>query len=66
MSELTEQEAKIVQMFGDAWNEYLRLPVEHPNDQAEMCAAVHVCQRAVLARSGRRQFHSALKSKEKK
>ena len=55
---LTEQEAKIARMLGEVWNEYLRLPVEHPMDQQEFCKAIHTCQDMVLARSGRRALNA--------
>ena len=42
-AELTDQEAKVAQMLGDAWNEYLALPIEHPMEQQEFCTAIHVC-----------------------
>jgi len=32
-AELTDQEAKVAQMLGDAWNQYLKLPIEHPIEQ---------------------------------
>lgn len=51
---LTRQEAGLARMLADAWNAYLALPVEHPMEQAEFCAAIHRCQDIVLARSGRR------------
>jgi len=50
----TEQEAFIARLLGEVWNAYLALPVEHPMEQAEFCAAIHRCQDIVLARSGRR------------
>lgn len=53
---VSEQEAHIVNLLGLVWNLYLELPREHPNEQAEFCAAVHACQEKVLARSGRRQM----------
>ncbi len=53
-AELTDQEARVARMLGDAWNEYLRLPREHSMEQAEFCAAIHRCQDMVLARCGRR------------
>lgn len=56
--ELTEQEAKVAQMLGDAWNEYLKLPKEHPMERSEFCTAIHRCQDMVLARCGRRAFNS--------
>ena len=51
-AELTDQEAKVVQMLGEAWNEYLKLPIEHPMGQKEFCSAIHACQNIVLARCG--------------
>lgn len=53
---VTEHEAKLAQMLGDVWNEYLKLPKEHPNEQGEFCAAIHACQNIVLSRSGCRQL----------
>ena len=57
-AELTDQEAKVAQMLGDAWNEYLKLPVEHPMGQSEFCSAIHACQNMVLARCGVRALKS--------
>ena len=59
VAELTDQEAKVAQMLGDAWNEYLKLPVEHPREQQEFCTAIHICQDKILGRCGRRAFQSA-------
>ena len=58
-AELTDQEAKVAQMLGDAWTEYLALPIEHPMEQQEFCTAIHVCQDKVLGRCGHRAFQSA-------
>ena len=57
-AELTDQEAKVAQMLGEAWNEYLKLPVEHPMGQEEFCSAIHACQNIVLARCGVRALKS--------
>ena len=57
-AELTDQEAKVAQMLGDAWNEYLNLPVELPMGQSEFCSAIHACQNMVLARCGVRALKS--------
>lgn len=59
-AELTDQEAKVAQMLGEAWNEYLKLPVEHPMGQKELCSAIHACQNIVLARCGVRALKSTL------
>lgn len=55
---MSEQERKIVEMLGEAWNAYLLLPVEHPNDHAEMMRAIHAAQALVLMRMGRRALNS--------
>jgi len=57
-TEITALEIKVAQMLGDAWNEYLKLPVEHPTEKAEVCHAIHACQDIVLARCGRRAIHA--------
>lgn len=54
---LTDQEAKVAQMLGDAWGEYLKLPKEHPMEAQEFCTAVHHCQDMVLSRCGRRALN---------
>ena len=59
-ADLTDQEAKVAQMLGEAWNEYLKLPVEHPMGQKEFCSAIHACQNIVLARCGVRALKSTL------
>ena len=58
-AELTDQEARVAQMLGEAWNEYLKLPIEHPMGQKEFCSAIHACQNMVLARCGARALKSA-------
>ena len=57
-AELTDQEARVAQMLGEVWNEYLKLPKEHPMEQQEFCTAIHACQDMVLARCGRRAIHA--------
>lgn len=54
---VTEQEAKVARLLGEVWNEYMKLPKEHPMEQQEFCSAIHVCQEKVLARSGRRSLN---------
>lgn len=53
---VTEHEALIVGMLAGVWNEYLKLPVEHPMDREEFCRAIHACQDKILARPGRRDI----------
>ncbi|WP_457978066.1 hypothetical protein L0Y47_21415 [Ectopseudomonas composti] len=56
---LTPAERNVVSLLRSVWNEYLALPVEHPTERAEFCAAIHRCQDMVLSRTGRRQFDQA-------
>ncbi|ANY85976.1 hypothetical protein [Pseudomonas putida] len=56
-TELTDQEAKVALLLADAWDEYLKLPIEHPLEQQEFCMAIHQAQDKVLARCGRRAFN---------
>ncbi|TBL68164.1 hypothetical protein [Hafnia alvei] len=47
---LTAEEQQVAQILGDAWNQFLALPVEHPAGRDEFCRAIHHCQSLVLAR----------------
>lgn len=55
---VTEQEARVIGLLAEAWNEFLKLPQEHPMAQQEFCTAIHGCQDKVLARGGRRAINS--------
>lgn len=57
--EITQREARVVELLAEAWNAYVQLPVEHPMAQAEFCTAIHRCQDMVLARPGRRALNHA-------
>ncbi|EOX2980405.1 hypothetical protein P3801_32130 [Pseudomonas aeruginosa] len=58
-AELTADEAAVVDLLAQAWNAYLRLPVEHEAEAPEFCRAIHACQDMVLARCGRRALNGA-------
>ncbi|QLX99132.1 MULTISPECIES: hypothetical protein [Enterobacter] len=47
---LSVEERDVAQMLGEAWNLYLKLPVEHPNERIEFCQAIHACQSIVMSR----------------
>ncbi|HGM8127808.1 TPA: hypothetical protein ACKQAT_004973 [Pseudomonas aeruginosa] len=49
----------MVDLLAQAWNSYLKLPVEHQAEAAEFCRAIHACQDMVLARCGRRALNGA-------
>lgn len=51
---LTAGEETVISRLVDAWNAFLRLPVEHADDCTEFRQLVHAAQDKVLARAGRR------------
>lgn len=53
---VTHEERAIVQMLAAAWNAYLRLPVEHADDNLHFRTAIHAAQREVLQRPARREM----------
>lgn len=57
---VTDEERAVAVALADAWNAYLKLPIEHPNEQPEFCAAIHACQNIVLSRAGRRAINGSL------
>ncbi|MCQ2994031.1 hypothetical protein NLO95_07870 [Pseudomonas syringae] len=56
--EVTDREAFVVGLLAGIWNEYLKLPEEHPTERQEFCSAIHACQDKVLARAGRRAINA--------
>ena len=53
---VTEQELAVLNKLAEAWNLYLTLPEQNPNDRTEFMYAIHQAQNQVLARSGVRQL----------
>ena len=51
---LTDEEVSILDDLGAIYNRLCALPHEHPNDKDDVALAIHMLQRSVLARSGRR------------
>lgn len=56
---LTDQERIVVNKLADAWNEFVKLPVERDHDQPEFAHHMHVLQGIVLKRPGRRELNGA-------
>ncbi len=57
---MTSAETGVVHALAAAWNAYLKLPIEHPDDQAEFRGLIHAAQDKVLGRVGRRQINSGV------
>lgn len=51
---LTDEEHRVVKKLGEAWNLFLELPFQHPDDQPDFRKAIHEGQRLILARVGMR------------
>ena len=51
---LDKTEREVLRLLGDAWDEYLKLPVDHPSHQADFVAAIHSAQRLIAIRVARR------------
>ena len=60
IAEVTPQEAALADALGEIWNKYLELPVEHYGDQDEFCRYIHILQRQVTSRAGRRAMRVEL------
>lgn len=54
-SRLTDDEQTVLDLLSQAWDQFLKLPVQHPMHQSEMCSALHACQRIVMCRVVERQ-----------
>jgi hypothetical protein len=52
---MTDSEQKVLQCLADAWNEFIKLPVMHPDDNIEFRSSIHNLQRIVGIRKLRRE-----------
>lgn len=59
---ITDAEREVLSATAEAWNTFLTLPVEHPDDLAEFRHALHALQRIVLTRPTRRALAFELRS----
>lgn len=53
---MTAQELKIFTMLSDMWNDFRKLPEEHPNDAHEVLFHIHAIQDKILARAAFREY----------
>ena len=56
---MTDKEIELVEILANFWNEYIKLPYQHPCDKQEMCQAIHTAQHLIMIREMRRK-HSDL------
>lgn len=53
---LTEKEQAIMDHLVDAWNEFIKLPVQHPSDISEYRTATHTLEMLLAMRVVRREY----------
>lgn len=47
---MSEEEIKVLDLLAGAWNRFLNLPCQHPDDNAEFRTKIHDLQRIIMAR----------------
>ena len=50
----SETEKKVMKHLVAAWNTFMELDYQHPQDQPDFCNAIHVCQRILAMRIARK------------
>lgn len=58
---MTEAEIELVDNLGKCWNAFLELPNEHGTESVDFMDAIHVAQRLIMARVGRRSYNEIKK-----
>ena len=58
---ITPAEQEVLDSLADAWNKYIRLQEQHPEDRTEFMRAIHVAQNIVLARPTCREMNLVIK-----
>ena len=53
---LTEQETEFHDTLQKAWGLFLKLPIQHPDDQRDCCDAIHRIQDLLAMRIARRSY----------
>jgi len=53
---LTKEEDKIMDLIGDIWNGFNKLPIQHPDDLFEFKFGIHYLQGLLMQRVVRRDY----------
>lgn len=53
---MTEDEKNVVSLLAQAWNAFLKLPVDHPDDLHEFRHVIHRAQEKIAARPAFREL----------
>lgn len=54
---MNPDEQGVLDALVKAWNLFVQLPIEHPDDQLEFRQAIHAAQTLLLARPTRREMN---------
>lgn len=58
MNQLTDTERAVLTKLAEAWNMYLILGKEHPDQDAEFRHGIHALQHQIMARPTRRMLQA--------
>ena len=53
---MTPAEAKVIDHLVEAWNGFVKLPQQHPQDHIEFNQAIHRCQHLIMVRQVRDHY----------
>jgi hypothetical protein len=62
---MTDLEQTVLSHLVDAWNAFLRLPIEHSDDIDEFRHGIHALQKQIMARPARRDINRPLSIQER-
>lgn len=62
---LTDQEGKVMDALIAAWNEFVKLEQQHPNELTDFSDGIHRCQDLLAIRIARREYPEGWPIKKK-
>ena len=60
---MTKEEDMVIFLLCKAWDKFLKLPEDHPDDITEFGHANHAAQNIILSREERHNYRSGLRLK---
>lgn len=54
---MTTEEKKCIMALVEAWNLFIKLPIEHDDDTEDMRRIIHAANAQIFKRVGRREFN---------
>lgn len=62
---VTDEEEKVIFLLGSAWNAFLLLEANHPDEQTEFRHGIHNLQHIILSRAGSRLLTTKVEMRAK-